>query len=342
MIIVLKPHPSKEDVSFVEEKITELGYQPHTIWGEVLTVIAAIGDETSHASLETLVTLPMVDNVMPVQKRYRLISRETHPEPIIVKVGSLKIGEPGAFHVIAGPCSVETEEQTVTTAVQVKEHGASLLRGGAFKPRTSPYDFQGLGPEGLDILEKARKKTRLPIVTEVVKESDVKLVASRADVLQIGARNGMNYALLEKVAETGKPVFLKRGMAAKIEEWLLAAEYVVKNGNPNVILCERGIRTFETATRNTLDLSAVAVAKKETRLPVFVDPSHAAGRFDLIQPLSAAAIAAGADGLMIEVHWHPETALSDGAQQVTPEHFGKIVQSLDPWLTAAGKTLVKI
>jgi len=338
MIVILQPHATDEQIREVEQNVRDLGYTPHTIRGDVQTVVAAIGDETTHASLESLATLPMVVNVLPVQKRYKLISRETHPEDLVIRVGNLKIGG-GTFHIVAGPCSVETVEQMVTTGKQVKEGGATLLRGGAYKPRTSPYDFQGLGEEGLRILQQVKVETGLPVVTEVVRESDATKVAAAVDVLQIGARNALNYALLQAVAATGKPIFLKRGLAATVEEWLLAAEYIVKHGNPNVILCERGIRTYETATRNTLDISAVAIAKKECRLPVFVDPSHAAGRWDLIEPLSKAAVAAGADGLMIEVHWHPEAALSDGAQQIRPDMFARIVKSLAPYLAAAGKRL---
>jgi 3-deoxy-7-phosphoheptulonate synthase len=337
MIIVLRPNALDEEIAEVEQDVRKLGYEPHTIKGDVLTVVAAIGDETTHASLEALRALPAVDNVLPVQKRFKLISRQTHPDPHVVEVGDkVKIGG-GVLHVIAGPCSVESLEQTVSTAEQVKAMGATLLRGGAFKPRTSPYDFQGLGEKGLEILAEARRVTGLPIVTEVLRETDVPMVAATADVLQIGARNGLNYALLEVAASAGKPILLKRSMAAKVDEWLLAAEYIVKRGNPDVILCERGIRTFETATRNTLDLSAVAIAKMESRLPVLVDPSHAAGRWDLIPALSKAAIACGADGLVIEVHCHPESALSDGAQQVTPDTFGEFMRGFGPHIEAAGK-----
>jgi 3-deoxy-7-phosphoheptulonate synthase len=255
-----------------------------------------------------------------------------------VKVNDLEIGG-GVFHVIAGPCSVESMDQMVQTAESAKAGGATLLRGGAFKPRTSPYSFQGLGEEGLRILGEARKQTGLPIVTEVVRDQDIEKVAAVADVLQIGARNAQNYALLEAVARTGMPILLKRGLASHIEEWLLAAEYIVKQGNRNVILCERGIRTFEVATRNTLDISAVAIAKKETSLPVFVDPSHAAGRYDLIADLSKAAAAVGADGLIVEVHRHPEAALSDGAQQITPETFAELMRDIEPFVQAAGKQM---
>ena len=338
MIIVLKPHASDADVRHVEENVRNLGYEPHTIRGAVLTVVAAVGDETTRSSLETLENLPMVDKVMPVQKRFKLISREAHPDPTLVRVGPLTIGG-GVFHVIAGPCSVENLEQTTAAARAVAEAGATLLRGGAFKPRTSPYDFQGLGEPALDILKRVKERTGLPVVSEVIRESDILKMIPIVDVLQIGARNALNYSLLEAVSKTQKPVLLKRGLAATIEEWLLAAEYLVKNGNRNVILCERGIRTFEKATRNTLDLSAVAVAKLECTLPVFVDPSHAAGRRDLIIPLSKAAVAAGADGLMIEVHEHPEAAFSDGIQHLDPDMFRTLMREIAPFVAAAGKRM---
>lgn len=338
MIIVMKAHSRDEDIAMVEQKVRELGYEPHTIHGEVRTVVAAVGDESVKTSLESLATLDVVEMVMPVQKKYTLISRETHPDATVIRVGDIEIGG-GTFHVVAGPCSVESEVQMLETARSVVRAGATMVRGGAFKPRTSPYSFQGLGVEGLPILARTRESTHVPVITEVIRESDIEPVARVADVLQIGARNAMNYSLLEAVAETGKPILLKRGMAATINEWLLAAEYMVKKGNRNVILCERGIRTFETETRNTLDISAVAIAKQETCLPVFVDPSHAAGRLDIIGPLSRAAIGAGADGIMVEVHIKPEEALSDGAQQLRPESFEKLVRDIQPFLKAAGKRL---
>lgn len=338
MIVILRTGVQPTDVDFVEQKVRELGYEPHTIRGEVRTVVAAVGDESTHASLEPLTQFPMVDRVLPVQKKFKLISRETHPEPVVVPIDDLEVGGK-AFHVIAGPCSVESHEQTLTAAVAVKAAGATLLRGGAFKPRTSPYSFQGLGQGGLDILREVKAETGLPVVTEVVREGDIDRVCEVADVLQIGARNALNYSLLEAVADTGKPILLKRGIAATIAEWLLAAEYIVKRGNPRVMLCERGIRTFEDATRNTLDLSAVAVAKQEARLPVIVDPSHAAGRWDIIPVLSRAAVAAGADGLIVEVHPHPETALSDGDQQLRPEAFERLMEELRPFVDAAGRTV---
>lgn len=335
MIIVLKPHTSKREVKTVEAHVRQLGYQPHTIHGVVRTVVAAVGDETVKQSLEILETLRCVERVIPIQKRYKLVSREAQEKTTTVRVGPVEIGG-GSFHVIAGPCSVESREQMLSTAKDVTEAGATLLRGGAFKPRTSPYDFQGLGMRALEILAEAKRATGLPIVSEVVREQDVDLMLDVVDVFQIGARNAMNYSLLEAVAKTGKPVLLKRGLAATIEEWLLAAEYLAKNGNHNVILCERGIRTFENATRNTLDVSAVAIAKLECNLPVFVDPSHAAGRCDLIPALSKAAIAAGADGLIVEVHQHPDEAYSDTAQQLKPRQFEALMNDIRPFVKAVG------
>lgn len=336
MIIILKINPSAEDVHEVERHVRDLGYEPHTLVGEVRTVIACIGDETNHSDLQGLVNLPMVSEVMPVQKKYRLISREIHPEPRPVSVGGVRVDE-HSFHVIAGPCAVESMEQTLSTARAVKAAGATLLRGGAFKPRTSPYDFQGLGREGLEILAAAKAETGLAIVTELVSERDTDAVAEVADMIQIGARNALNYALLTEAARTGKPILLKRGLSATVQEWLLAAEYIAKQGNDKIILCERGIRTYETATRNTLDLSAVAAVKQETGLPVFVDPSHAAGRLDLVTPLSRAAIAVGADGLLVEVHPDPEHALSDAAQQMTFDGFRAFVEAIRPYLVLSGR-----
>lgn len=341
MIIVLKSHSSMKEVRTVEKAVRELGYKPHTIYGVVQTVVAAIGDETSHKSLEILESLDCVERVLPVQKRYKFVSREAQPETTRIKVGPITIGG-GVFHVIAGPCSVESFDQMMTVAKAVKAAGATLLRGGAFKPRTSPYDFQGLGAEGLDILKSVKKAVGLPIVSEITRQSDLDAMVDVVDILQIGARNAMNYSLLEAVASSGKPVMLKRGLASTVEEWLLAAEYIAKSGNPNVILCERGIRTFENATRNTLDLSAVALARQECNLPVFVDPSHAAGRRDLIPALSKAAVAVGADGLMVEVHPHPEAAMSDSSQQLTPQSFKQLMKSISPFIKVAGMKVGKL
>lgn len=332
MIVVLRPHSSREEVEDVMKEVEKLGYEARLIEGAVQSVIAALGDEQKNQSLESLTTWPQVEDVLRVQKRYKLVSRESRPKPTIVTANGVKIGAGEKFCMMAGPCSVESEEQVMKAARAVKARGATFLRGGAFKPRTSPYEFQGLGEKGLKILEQAKRETGLGIITEVLSERDVDLVGKYADIFQIGARNGQNFALLTAVAKTGKPVMLKRGMSMKIEEWLLAAEYILSNGNPNVILCERGIRTFETYTRNTLDLSAVAIAKKESHLPVIVDPSQGCGRADLIIELCKAAVAIGADGLLIEVHPNPAEALSDGQQQVDLEAFNRLIDEIQPFI----------
>lgn len=338
MIVVIRPHTPADKVEEVIREISQLGYVPNAIHGACQTVVAAIGDETTHASLESLTALPQVENVLRVQKRYKLASRESHPQTSIVDADGIPIGGE-RFVVMAGPCSVENEEQLLSTARAVKAAGAAILRGGAYKPRTSPYEFQGLGPEGLRLLEAARAETGLRIVTEVLGENDVDAVAATADILQIGARNAQNFRLLVACARTGKPVLLKRGMSMRIEEWLLAAEYILAHGNPNVILCERGIRTFETYTRNTLDLAAVAIAKQETHLPVIVDPSQGCGRADLVKILCRGCAAVGADGLIVEVHPNPAEALSDGQQQLAPAAFADLVAGLRPFVTAAGRRL---
>ncbi len=338
MIIVIRPHTPPEQVEEVIREVAQLGYMPNPIRGDFQTVVAAIGDETTHASLESLTALPQVERVLRVQKRYKLASRESRPEGTIVNAGGVEIGGRG-FVVMAGPCSVESEEQLMATARAVKAAGAVILRGGAYKPRTSPYEFQGLGPEGLRLLADARRETGLRIVTEVLSERDVDLVAGTADILQVGARNAQNFQLLVACARSGKPVLLKRGMSMRIEEWLLAAEYLLAHGNPNVILCERGIRTFENYTRNTLDLAAVAIAKQETHLPVVVDPSQGCGRADLVKVLCGGAIAVGADGLIIEVHPNPAEALSDGQQQLDPPAFAALVADLEPYLQTEGRSL---
>ena len=335
MIIVLKPRATKAQIEAVIREVRKLGYKPHPIIGVERTVIAAIGDERAHHTLETLTAMSCVDQVMPVQRRYKLVSRETNTRGSTVKVCGHVFGG-GNFQMIAGPCSVESERQILDTARAVKKAGATFLRGGAFKPRTSPYEFQGLKEEGLRLLSLAKKETGLGIVTEVLSEADVDLVAEHADILQIGARNSQNFALIIAAARTGKAILLKRGMSMKIEEWFLSAEYILSQGNPNVLLCERGIRTFETLTRNTLDLGAVALGKAETHLPVIVDPSQGAGRADLVSALCKASAAVGADGLIIEVHPNPKEALSDGAQQVTLAQFEKLMKDLKPFLAAAG------
>ncbi len=336
MIVVLKVNPTLEEIHEVERHVRDLGYEPHTLIGEVRTVIACIGDETRHSDLHALLTLPAVSEVLPIQKKYRLISREVQAEPMSVRVGEALFSQK-TFQVIAGPCAVESLEQTLSTARAVKAAGATLLRGGAYKPRTSPYDFQGLGEAGLEILAAAKAETGLPVVTELVSERDAERVAEVADVIQIGARNALNYALLMEAAKTGRAILLKRGLASTIQEWLLAAEYIAKQGNGRIILCERGIRTYENATRNTLDLSAVAVVRRETGLPVIVDPSHAAGRADLITPLARAGVAVGADGLIVEVHPDPEHALSDQAQQLTFDAFLQFIADIRPYVALGGR-----
>jgi 3-deoxy-7-phosphoheptulonate synthase len=336
MIIVLKPNISKSEEEAVLKEIRKLGYRPHVMRGVARVVIGAIGDERTHQSLETLTTWPQVESVMPVQKRYKLVSRESHPANSTVNVRGVIIGGP-KVQVMAGPCSVESEKQLLTTAHAVQQAGATILRGGAFKPRTSPYEFQGLGEEGLKLLAKARAETGLPVITELLSEAHAEMVAQYADILQIGTRNAQNFQLLIAAAKTGKPVLLKRGLSMRIEEWLLAGEYVLANENPNLLFCERGIRTFETYTRNTLDLSAIPSIKREAHSPVVIDPSQGAGRADLVTSLCKGAVAMGADALLIEVHPNPAEAWSDGAQQLTLEGFARLMDQLKPFIAAAGR-----
>jgi 3-deoxy-7-phosphoheptulonate synthase len=338
MIIVIKPNTPRDQIDEVIAEVSKLGYDPRAIHGTNQTVIAAIGDEQTHHTLTSLMAMPQVEQVMPVQKRYKLVSRESHKQSSVVNVDGVEIGG-SKFVMMAGPCSVESEEQLLTTARAVKKAGATILRGGAYKPRTSPYEFQGLGKEGLRLLQVAKQETGLKIITEVLSEYDVEHVAEAADILQIGARNTQNFRLLIECAKTGKPIMLKRGLSERIEEWLLAAEYILSNGNPNVLLCERGIRTFETYTRNTLDLAAVAIAKKESHLPVIVDPSQGCGRADLVSVLCRGAVAMGADGLLIEVHPNPAEALSDGAQQVDFNSFGVLMAELSKFLQANDRSM---
>jgi 3-deoxy-7-phosphoheptulonate synthase len=338
MIIVLKPGTAEPEIQQVAEAVKQFGYEPRLIRGVERTIVACVGDERHHHTLESLIVMSQVESVTPVQKKYKLVSREYQNADTILDLNGLKIGGDN-FHVVAGPCSVENRQQTIETAKIVKQGGATLFRGGAFKPRTSPYDFQGLGREGLELLKEARAQTGLPIVTEVMSPQDVEMVAEVSDILQIGARNAQNVPLLAAAAASGKIILLKRGMAGLVDEWLLAAEYIFVHGNHRVILCERGIRTFEHATRNTLDLGAVAVAKKETHLPVFVDPSHAAGRHDMVIPLARAAVAAGADGLLVEVHPNPAVALSDGGQQLKPDQFTSLMAAIKPLVAVMGKRL---
>lgn len=336
MIVVLKPEISRKDEQAVLKEIKRLGYKPHVMRGVERIVIGCIGDERTHQNLETLNSWPQVEKVMPVQKRYKLVSREAHKGNSTVDVRGNIIGGK-KFQVMAGPCSVEDEMQLMTTAHAVQKAGATILRGGAFKPRTSPYEFQGLGEKGLKLLAKARKETGLAIITELLSENHAELVAEYTDIIQIGARNAQNFQLLIAAAKTGKPVLLKRGLSMKIEEWLLAGEYVLSNNNPNLMFCERGIRTFETYTRNTLDLSAIPIIKKESHCPMVIDPSQGAGRADLVTAMCKGAVAMGADALLIEVHPNPAEAWSDGAQQVTLEGFTKLMQELKPFIAAAGR-----
>ena len=338
MIVVIRPKTPRAEIDAIIKEVERLGYDPRPIFGTEQTIIAAIGDETTHHTLESLNVLPQVEKVMRVQKRFKLTSRESHPKDSVVQVGGVAIGGE-KFCVMAGPCSVESEEQLLTTARSVKAAGATVLRGGAYKPRTSPYEFQGLGKEGLRLLQKAKEETGLQIITEVLSENHVQHVAESADILQIGARNSQNYQLLIECARSGKPILLKRGLSERIDEWLLAAEYILAHGNPNVMFCERGIRTFETYTRNTLDLAAVAIIKKESHLPVIVDPSQGCGRADLVRALCCGAVAMGADGLLIEVHPNPAEALSDGQQQLDFEGFGELMIQLKPLLSAMGRTI---
>ena len=336
MIIVLKPQTNKKDEAAVLKEIRRLGYRPHVMRGVARTVIGAIGDERTHQSLDILGSWQQVESVTPIQKRYKLVSREAHPHNSTVNAGGTVIGGQ-KFQVMAGPCSVESEKQILTTAHAVKKAGATLLRGGAFKPRTSPYEFQGLGEKGLKLLAKARRETGLPIITELLSEQQADLVAEYADILQIGTRNAQNFQLLIAAAKTGKPVLLKRGLSMKIEEWLLAGEYILANENPNLLFCERGVRTFETYTRNTLDLATIPIVKKESHCPIVIDPSQGAGRADLVASMCKGAVAMGADALLIEVHPNPTEAWSDGAQQVTLEGFAKLMEDLKPFIAAAGR-----
>ncbi len=330
MIIIMGPSSSEEHIEAVIERLDQRGFGHHLSRGAERTVIGAIGaqDDEKTALADSLTRLNGVERVVPILKPYKLVSRESHEEPARVCVGGTACVGPDEVSIIAGPCTVEGRDMLIEAAHAVKDAGASMLRGGAFKPRTSPYDFQGLGEEGLKYLAEARDETGLPIVTEARDAGHVDLVAKYADCIQIGARNMQNYELLQAVGGIGKPVILKRNFSATIEEWLKAAEYVASSGTLDIILCERGIRTFETAVRNTLDLSAVWVAKRETYLPVIVDPSHATGDFRAVPPMSLAAIAAGADGLLLEVHPHPVEALCDGPQQLTPKRFKRLMDEV--------------
>ena len=337
MIVVLKPGTKKEEFDHVIERVKEYGFKPHPIVGEERTVIACVGDERGKAQLQQLESLEYVENVVPILKPFKLASKETKPRSI-VKVGNVEFGS-SQFVVIAGPCSVESKDQIVLSAAIVKKAGAQMLRGGAFKPRTSPYSFQGLEEEGLKLLASAREKTGLPFATEVISPSDVDLVARYSDMLQIGARNMQNFALLKEVGKTKRPILLKRGMSSTYKELLMSAEYIMSQGNYDVVLCERGIRTFEDYTRNTFDLTAVPALKEMSHLPVIVDPSHGTGIRSLIPPMAKAAVPVGADGIIIEVHPNPEKAFSDGAQSLLPEQFSKLMDDLRRYLPLENRHL---
>jgi 3-deoxy-7-phosphoheptulonate synthase len=337
MIVVMQARASDQDVQHVVERIEELGLKAHLSRGTERTVIGVIGDERL-IKREQLLLLPHVDDVIPILKPYKLSSREFRPADTVVDVAGVKIGGPEVV-VIAGPCSVENEEQLLKTAVGVKQAGARLLRGGAYKPRTSPYSFQGLGEDGLKILARARQQTGLGIVTEVMESAEVETVAEYADLLQVGARNMHNTKLLRSLSRVNKPVLLKRNFSATLNEFLMSAEYLLAGGNDKVILCERGIRTFVDFARNTLDLNIVPAVKQLSHLPIIVDPSHGTGRHDLVLPMSRAAIAAGADGLMIEVHPNPAEAFSDGEQSLTFEAFGHLMQEIRAIAGALGRSL---
>jgi len=339
MIIVMHPTASEEQITHVVDKLKKLGFGIHMSKGVERTVIGAIGDK-SVLGADTVEMLQGVSEVIHVRKPYKLVNREFNLEGTIVDIGGgVRFGEKEKLVIIAGPCSVESRTQLLNTAKSIKASGAKVLRGGAFKPRTSPYSFQGLGEEGLRFLAEARKETGLPIVTEVMDTRDVEMVAKYADMVQIGARNMQNFALLKEVGKIKKPVLLKRGPGSTIEEFLMSAEYILSEGNRNVVLCERGIKSIETYTRNTLDLAAVPVIRKLSHLPIIVDPSHGTGKWDLIPSMSKAAVAAGADGLIIEVHPKPEEALSDGPQSLTFDNFESLMKQIRNIAAAVGRSV---
>lgn len=337
MVIVMKPGTPEQEWKKIKENLEGRGYQINEIVGSGQTILGVIGD-TSALDMNMLKVNECVDKVMRVQEPFKRANRSFHPEDSVIDVSGVKIGG-RKLAVIAGPCSVENEKQIVGVAKSVKLAGATLLRGGAFKPRTSPYSFQGLKEEGLDLLKIARKETGLPIVTEIMSARILERFVEDVDLIQVGARNMQNFELLKELGRTNVPVLLKRGLSATIEEWLMAAEYIMAGGNDNVILCERGIRTFETYTRNTLDLSAIPAVKKLSHLPVIVDPSHAAGLWWMVEPMAKAAVAAGADGLIIEVHNDPEHALCDGAQSLKPERFARLMGELSGIAKIVGREL---
>ena len=337
MIVVMAANATKKNIDNVIKKLESLNLRTHLSEGEDRTIVGVIGDKKIIANLE-MEMMAGVEKTVRITEKYKLVSRDFHPLNTVIDVGGVKIGG-DELVVMAGPCSVESYEQLHAAAEAVKNSGAKILRGGAFKPRTSPYDFQGLGEEGLKLLRQVADEFGMKVVTEIVDREDIELVEKYADILQVGARNMQNFQMLKALGKCNKPVMLKRGLSATISEWLNAAEYIMVGGNENVIFCERGIRTYETYTRNTLDLSAVAAIKELSHLPIIVDPSHGTGRRSMIAPMSKAGIAAGADGLMIEVHPHPEVALSDGNQSLTPEDFKILMSNLTEIAKAVGKKI---
>ena len=337
MISVLKPRATKDDLSRVEQLIKRKGLDTHVVEGAEMTIIGCIGD-TTQVDPKLFEVDKAVDKVMHVQEPYKLANRAFHPEDSIVDVSGVKVGG-GHLALIAGPCSVESVDQVLEIAKAAKASGANLLRGGAFKPRTSPYSFQGLGLEGLDILCEAKAATGLPIVTELMSPQYLDVFNEKVDLIQIGARNMQNFDLLKQLGQLDRPILLKRGLNATYEEWIMSAEYIMASGNENVILCERGIRTFETYTRNTLDLQSIPVLRRLTHLPVVVDPSHAGGKWWLVEPMAKAAIAAGADGLMVEVHNDPECALCDGAQSLKPAKYDTLIKEVSQIAKVIGKQM---
>lgn len=338
MIIIMKDNASALQIENVQERLASFGFNTHPIQGEKKTVIGAIGDKRL-LSMNEVLMMPGVENVVPIMRPYKLASKELKKEQSVIDVGHNVTVGGNKLAVFAGPCAIESQEQFSEVAAAVKDAGANILRGGAFKPRSSPYSFQGLEADGLKIMHTTGKELDMPICTEVVDTRDVELVASYSDIIQIGARNMQNFKLLREVGKCKNPVLLKRGLASTMEEWLMAAEYIMSEGNENVILCERGIRTYETTTRNTFDVSAIPVSKELSHLPIIGDPSHATGSYKYVPPVAKAAIAAGADGLMIEVHNCPEKAASDGPQSLTPEKFAGLMRELAPIAKAVGKEL---
>ena len=337
MIIVMKPTATKDNLANVVKKLETLGLRAHLSEGEEVTIVGVIGDKKTIANLE-MNMMDGVEKTVRITEKYKMVSRNFHPQNTIIKVGDVEIGG-DELVVMAGPCSVESLEQIRETAKAVKAAGAKFLRGGAYKPRTSPYDFQGMGEEGLKIMRQAADENGLKVITEVVDREDIPLFEEYTDVIQVGARNMQNFQMLKALGKSSKPVLLKRGLSATISEWLNAAEYIMSGGNEQVMFCERGIRTFETFTRNTLDLSAIAAIKELSHLPIIADPSHGTGRWQMVQPMARAAVAAGCDGLIIEVHPNPEVALSDGDQSLKPKNFAKLMKDLDAIAKIMGRVV---